>query len=100
MDTDFLYPALSKKNFYDCIRPVLKQERNSLRGSDCTDEFSVKSTTKFLPRTRCTKHKKHDRREPGLFKEQFPCAETICLLAKHNAFLTNKQTNSNLPAKI
>ena len=33
----------------------------------------------FFPLTSCAKHKKHDRLEPGLFKEKFFCTEMICL---------------------
>ena len=77
MDTDSLYLALSGHDLYDCIRPTMKQEWNSLRIGDCTDDFLVNSTTSF-PRTCCTKHKKHDKLELGLFKEEFHCREMIC----------------------
>ena len=30
-------------------------------------------------RTCCVKHKRHDKREPGLFKEEFRCTEMLCL---------------------
>ena len=36
----------------------------------------------FFPRTCCTEHKKHDKREPGLFKEEFRCTEMLCLCSK------------------
>ena len=32
--------------------------------------------------TWCTKHKNHDKREPGLFKEEFRYTETICPCSK------------------
>ena len=38
--------------------------------------------TTFFPRTCCSKHKKHDKREPGLFKEEFRCTEMLCLCSK------------------
>ena len=82
MDTDSLYLASSEHDLYDCIRPVMKKEWNSLRSADFTDEFSANSTTNFFPRTCCAKHKKHDRREPGLFKEEFRCTEMIGLCSK------------------
>ena len=82
MDTDSLYLALFEKDLYDCIRPSMKQEWSSLRRGDCTDEFSVISTTSFFPRTCCAMHKKHDRRESGLFKEEFHCSDFICLCSK------------------
>ena len=65
MDTDSLYLALAGKELYDCIHTDKKQEWLSLRSSDCTDDFIANSTTNFFPRTCCTKHKKHDKREPG-----------------------------------
>ena len=37
--------------------------------------------TSFL-RTCCTKHMKHQKREPGLFKEEFRCTEMLCLCNK------------------
>ena len=37
---------------------------------------------KFFPRTCCVKHKQHDKREPGLFKEKFRCTEMLCLCSK------------------
>ena len=36
----------------------------------------------FFPRTRCNANKKHDKREPGLFKEEFRCAGMLCLCSK------------------
>ena len=36
----------------------------------------------LFPRTCCSKHKKHDKRETGLFKEEFRCTEMLCLCSK------------------
>ena len=82
MDTFSFYLALSEHDLFDCIRPSIKKVWNSLRSGDCTDEFSAKSTTNFVPRTCCAKHKKHDRRELGLIKEDFRYTEMICLCIK------------------
>ena len=71
MDTDSLYLALSEKELYDCIREESKVESELLRTEDCKYEFTANATTIFFPRTCCTEHKKHDKREPGLFKEEF-----------------------------
>ena len=60
----------------------MKKEWHSLRSGDCKDELSVNSTTNFFPCTCCAKHKNHDRREPGLFKEEFSCTEMIRLCNK------------------
>ena len=69
MDTDSLYLALAEEELYDCIRPDKKRELIDLRSSDCSDDFIANATTNFFPHTCCTKHKKHDKRDPGLFKE-------------------------------
>ena len=82
MDTDSLYLALSEKELYDCIREESKAEWTLLRTEDCNDDFTANATTNFFPRTCCTKHMKHDKREPGLFKEEFRCTEMLCLCSK------------------
>ena len=53
-----------------------------MRTEDCQDDFTANATTNFFPRTCCAKHKKHDKREPDLFKEEFRCRETLCLCTK------------------
>ena len=82
MDTDSLYLALSEKELYDCIREESKIEWEFMRTVDCKDDFTANATTNFFPRTCCTKHMKHDKREPGLFKEEFRCTEILCLCSK------------------
>ena len=82
MDTDSLYLALSEKELYDCIREESKAEWTLLRTEDCKDNFTANATTNFFSRTCCTKHIKHDKREPGLFKEEFRCTEMLCLCSK------------------
>ena len=68
MDTDSLYLPLSEIGLYDCIRAESKSEWDLMRTEDCKDDFTANATTNFFPRTCCTKHMKHDKREPGLFK--------------------------------
>ena len=82
MDTDSLYLALSEKELYDCIREESKAEWALLGTADCKDDFTANATTNFFPWTCCTKHIKHDKREPGLFKEEFRSAEMFCLCSK------------------
>ena len=53
-----------------------------MRTEDCKDDFTANATTNFLPRTCFTEHKEHDKREPGLFKEEFRCTEMLCLCRK------------------
>ena len=76
-----LYLALSKKELYDCIREERKVEWELMRTEECNDS-TANATTNFFPRTSCTKHKKHDKREPGLFKKEFRCTEMLCLCSK------------------
>ena len=73
MDTDSLYRALAEKELEDCIRPEKRAEWQRLRSNDCVDNFSADAVANFFPRTCCVKHKQHDKREPGLFKEEFRC---------------------------
>ena len=82
MDTDSLYLALAEKELEDCIRPEMKAEWQRLRSNDCVDSFTADAVANFFPRTCCVKHKQHDKREPGLFKEEFRCTKMICLCSK------------------
>ena len=82
MVTDSLYLALSEKELYDCIREESKVEWEVMRTQGCKDDLTASATTNFLPRTCCTEHKKHDKREPGLFKEEFRGTEMLCLCSK------------------
>ena len=82
MDTDSLYLALAERSLYDCIKEDKKEVWEFLRSEDCNDNFIADSSGNFFPRTCCEKHKKHDKREPGLFKEEFRCTEMLCLCSK------------------
>ena len=73
MDTDSLNLALAQNNLYDCIRPSKKTEWEALRENHCDDSFKAHAVQNFFPRTFCDKHKNHDKREPGLFNEEFRC---------------------------
>ena len=53
-----------------------------MRTEDCKDDFTANATTNFFPRTSCAEHEKHDKREPGLFNEEFGCSETLYLCSK------------------
>ena len=82
MDTDSLYVALAEKDLEDCMRPEMRAEWQRLRSNDCVDNFTADAVANFFPRTCCVKHKQHDKREPGLFKEEFRCTEMLCLCSK------------------
>ena len=79
MDTDSLYLALAEKEVEDCIRPEMRAEWQRLRSSDCVDSFLADAVANFFARTFCVKHKQHNKREPGLFKEEFRCTEMLFL---------------------
>ena len=82
MDTDSLYLAPAEKDLDDCIRPEMRAEWQRLRSNDCVHSFTSEAVANFFLKTRCVKHKRHDRREPGLFKEEFRCTEMLCLCSK------------------
>ena len=60
----------------------MKAKWQRLRSNDCLDSFTADAVENFLPRRSCVKHKQHDEREPGLFKEEFKCTEMLCLCNK------------------
>ena len=82
MDTDSLYLAIAEKELEDCIRPEMRAEWQRMRSNDCVDNFTADAVANVFPRTRCVKHKQHDKREPGLFKVEFRCTEMLCLCSK------------------
>ena len=82
MDTDSMYLALAEKELEVCIRPEMRAEWQRLRSNDCVDSFTADAVANFFPRTCCVKHKQHNKREPGLFKEEFRCTEMLCLCGK------------------
>ena len=82
MDTDSLYLSLAEKKLEDCIRPEMRAEWQRLRSIDCVDSFTTDAAANFFPRTCCVKHKQHDKRELGPFKEEFRCTEMLCLCSE------------------
>ena len=82
MDTSSLYLALADKELEYCDRPEMKTERQRLLSKDCRDSFTAGASGKYFPRKCYDKHKEQDKREPGLFKEEFGCTEMLCLCSK------------------
>ena len=82
MDTDSLILALAEKELEDCIRPEMRAEWQRLRSNDCVDSFTADAVASFFPRTCCVEHEQHDKRDSGLFKEEFRCTEMLCLCGK------------------
>ena len=81
-DTDSLYLALAEKHLEDCIKPEMTAEWQRLRSNDFVNSFTADAVANFFTRTCCVKHKQHDKRELGLFKEEFRCPEILCLCSK------------------
>ena len=82
VDTDSLYLALAEKELEYCIGTETRAEWQRLRSNDCVDSFIADAVANFFPRTCCVKYKQNDKREPGLFKEEFRCTEMLCLCSK------------------
>ena len=95
MDTDSLYLALSVEKLEDVVLPEKRAEWDQLRSKNCTDDFTVNATDNFFCRICCNAHKKQDKIELGLFKQEFYmcslnssclCSKIYCCYDKH----TNK----------
>ena len=80
-ETDSLYLAFAEKELEDWIRPEKGAEWQRLRSNDCVDSLTA-GCSNFFPRPCCKKQKQHDKREPGLFKEEFRCTEMLYLCSK------------------
>ena len=82
IDTGSLFLSFAEKELENCIRHEMRAEWQRLRSNDCVDSFTADAVANFFPRKCCVKHKQHDKREPGLFKEEFRCTEMLCLCSK------------------
>ena len=60
----------------------MRAEWQKLQSNDCVESFTAYAVANFFPRTCCVQHKQHDKREPGLYKEEFRCTEMLCLCSK------------------
>ena len=66
----------------DCIRSEKRQEFELLGSKDSINFFTADACSNFFRRTCCANHKKHDKKEPELFKVEFRCAKMLCLCSK------------------
>ena len=78
----------------DVILLEKRADWEQLRYKDYTVNFTANATDTFFPKTCCIARKKHDKREPGLFKEEFRCAEMLCLCSK-TICCYDRRTNNN-----
>ena len=79
MDSDSLYLALAEDDWYVFILPSKPIQWAEKQNKDCRDKFRTDSKNSFSPHLLLQTEKKHDKREPGLFKEEFRCTEMLCL---------------------
>ena len=91
-NTASLYLALAEKDSYDCLQGEKKQEWELLRSKNCNVFFTADHCS-FFTRTCSTKHKKHDRRKPGLFQEDFRRTELLYLYSKIYCFYISLSNN-------
>ena len=99
VDTDSLYLALAKENLYGCIQPLKREIWKKLKENDCRNSFKADAKSNFFSRTGCSIHKKHDKWEPGLFKEEFRCAEILFLCCKTYCCHDNKTEKFKFSSK-
>ena len=78
---------------------VSNQIRELIWKNDCRDSFKADAKSNFFPRTCCSTHKKYDKREPGLFKEEFKCTEMLCLCSKTYSCYDNKSDKFKFSSK-
>ena len=81
-DTDSLYYGISQPNFIDVVKPHLREEFNAKIFKSCHIENIEADGTYWYPRQCCDRHKKFDRRTPGLFKLEATGTEMISLSSK------------------
>jgi hypothetical protein len=99
MDTDSLYMSLGKEKIEDCIRSDKIGEWENFRQFDHRDNFRSHSKFNFFPRTCCPEHISHDKREPGLFKEEWRGDEMIALCSKTYCCICSKTCEENFSSK-
>ena len=99
MDTDSLYLALSEEKLEDVILPEKRAEWDQLRSKNCTYDFTANATDNFFLITCCSFHKKHDRREPSLFKEELGVHKCCVFVANHIVVMINRLTSTSLAAR-
>ena len=70
-----------------------------MREIDCRDSFKADAKPKVFPRTCYSTHKKHDKREPGIFKEEFRLTEMLCLCSKTYCCYDNRSDKFKFSSK-
>ena len=70
-----------------------------LRPTDSVDSFTAAAVAVFFRRTCCVKHKRQDKRELGLFKEEFRCTEMLCLCSETHCCFDLSSNKLNYSSK-
>ena len=94
MDTHLLYRALAEIELECCIKQEIRAERQRLLSNDFADSFTADAVANCFRRRSCVKHKQHDKRVPGFFKEEFRCTDMLCLRIK--TYCCYEVTSNNL----
>ena len=89
-DTVSVFLAVAEETLYDCIQPEKK-----------IAEIHLEQIQKqvFFPRTCYSVNKKHNKREPGLFKEEIMCTEMLYLCSKTYCCYDNKSDKTKFSSK-
>ena len=99
MDTDSLYFALAEEDLDDGTFSSKRAKWTEERSKDCRDDFKADAKNNFIP-TCCFKHKKHDKREPRLFKEELRCIKMLCLCSKTFFAYDSKSRKHRIISKV
>ena len=81
------------------LRPALKKEWESSRSGDWIENFLAESSSIFFCVLRVLRKNKHEKQEPGLWKEKSGAQKWFLWVAKHNVVMPLNLTNTNLAAK-
>ena len=98
MDTDFLYLALAEEYLDGYIHPSKRAEWIEKQSKDCRDDLRA-DTKNNSPLTCCAKQRKHDKREPGLLKEEFRFTEMLFMSSKIDCYYDSKSQKHKFSSK-
>lgn len=94
MDTDSAYLALSSESLME----VLKKEKREQFIQEIYHRCSDEKNPKWLIRECCVKHRTHDKRLPGIMKEEAEGEEIIALSSK--TYILNRSLNDRQNCKF
>jgi hypothetical protein len=96
--------SLARESIEECIIPEMKNQWDMIRRHDHRADFKADGKHNFSHRKCCPKHINHDKREPGLYQEEWRgdemnalCSKTYCgvNLTTGDAKLSRKGLNKN-----